>query len=105
MITDQDILKILTDHLLAVIQSDYSGLADFENKLKSVKDLTPEQARLIDMVDHKGSAVMSKAKAIDLLAKISGLNSSTPKLAGTDGPLELKFSISYTDPNKINQGE
>ena len=94
-----EILKLLTDHLLAVVQSDYSALADSENKLKSVTDLTPEQAKLIDMVDYKGSALMPKTKAIDLLAKISGLNSSTTKLAGTDGPLELKFSISYTDPN------
>lgn len=94
-----EILKLLTDHLIAVVQSDYSALADSENKLKAVTNLTPEQSRLIDMVDYKGSTVMSKTKAIDLLAKISGLNSSTTKLAGTDGPLELKFSINFTDPN------
>ena len=100
-----ELAKVLTDQLLAIIKGDYASFLTTDNTFKSVDDLTPAQRLAIDCLDSRSSyQVISKSKAIDMLAKISGLNSSTTKLEGGDEPLNLSFSISYvSSPKKDDQ--
>jgi hypothetical protein len=91
-----DLAKLLTEQLLSIIKGDYAAFLTSKNELKSVDDLTEAQRLAIDGLDTKGGYnVISKTKAMDLLSKISGLNSNTTRLEGGDNPLELKFSIDY----------
>lgn len=91
-----ELAKVLTDQLVAIIKGDYASFLNTANELKSVDELTEAQRLAIDGLDVRGGYnVISKTKAIDLLAKISGLNSATTKLEGGDTPLELAFKITY----------
>jgi hypothetical protein len=98
---ETELRKQLVEYLLDCLKANPKNYVDDKDRLIPLHKLTDEQCLLIEEVSRVQRKLPSKLKVIELLSKITGLQSTTTKLIGSkENPVCLDFKINIIETDK-----